>query len=128
MIHNTYSKLAAIGSMTAQQLARMPHSEKPYVWSLVWTWGLFVWSLHILCLHTPVSSDILTTCTKCCLQTKALISILLNIYGHSWNMAHLHPFCQEEWAKNTAHYYEKICGGKSKMFEVIQFKGNGTKY
>ncbi|KAI4895016.1 hypothetical protein NFI96_005879 [Prochilodus magdalenae] len=45
------------------------------------------------------------------------------------NMAQLHQFCQEEWAKIPANYCEKLVEGYPKrLTQVIQFKGNSTKY
>ncbi|KAJ3586702.1 hypothetical protein NHX12_013098 [Muraenolepis orangiensis] len=45
------------------------------------------------------------------------------------NLAQLHQFCQEEWAKIPANYCEKLVEGYPKrLTQVIQFKGNGTKY
>ncbi|KAI4873237.1 hypothetical protein NFI96_022814 [Prochilodus magdalenae] len=45
------------------------------------------------------------------------------------NMAQLHQFCQEEWAKIPANYCEKLVEGYLKrLTQVIQFKGNSTKY
>ncbi|KAI4889187.1 hypothetical protein NFI96_032652 [Prochilodus magdalenae] len=45
------------------------------------------------------------------------------------NMAQLHQFCQEEWAKIPANSCEKLVEGYPKrLTQVIQFKGNSTKY
>ncbi|KAI4903070.1 hypothetical protein NFI96_003591 [Prochilodus magdalenae] len=47
--------------------------------------------------------------------------------GHSARK--LHQFCQEEWAKIPANYCEKLVEGYPKrLTQVIQFKGNSTKY
>ncbi|KAI4889188.1 hypothetical protein NFI96_032654 [Prochilodus magdalenae] len=44
------------------------------------------------------------------------------------NMAQLHQFCQEEWAKIPANSCEKLVEGYPKrLTQVIQFKGNSTK-
>lgn len=67
---------------------------------------------------------------------KARISILLTIYGQGWNDLHarqptnmeqLYQFCQEVWAKLPAKYCEKLVYPK-RLTQVIQFKGNSTKY
>ncbi|KAL2099419.1 hypothetical protein ACEWY4_005899 [Coilia grayii] len=45
------------------------------------------------------------------------------------NIAKLYQFCQEEWAKIPAKYCQKLVEGYPKrLTQVIQFKGNCTKY
>lgn len=45
------------------------------------------------------------------------------------NLVQLHQFCQEEWAKIPANYCEKLVEAYPKrLTQVIQFKGNATKY
>lgn len=53
---------------------------------------------------------------------------------HVWarkptNMAQLHQFSPEEWAEIPTNYCEKVVEGYLKcLSQVIQFKGNGTKF
>lgn len=45
------------------------------------------------------------------------------------NLTQLHQFCQEEWAKISRTYREKLVEGYPKFLtQVKQFKGNATKY
>uniref|UniRef100_A0AAY4DL66 Tc1-like transposase DDE domain-containing protein n=1 Tax=Denticeps clupeoides TaxID=299321 RepID=A0AAY4DL66_9TELE len=45
------------------------------------------------------------------------------------NLTELHQFCQEEWARIPLNCCEKLVEGYPKRLrQVIQFKGNSTKY
>ena len=45
------------------------------------------------------------------------------------NLTQLHQFCQEEWARIPAEYCKKLVEGyRKRLTQVMQFKGNATKY
>uniref|UniRef100_A0AAY4ABD5 Tc1-like transposase DDE domain-containing protein n=1 Tax=Denticeps clupeoides TaxID=299321 RepID=A0AAY4ABD5_9TELE len=44
------------------------------------------------------------------------------------NLTQLHQFCQEEWAKIPLNCCELVEGYPKRLRQIIQFKGNSTKY